>query len=108
MALARPRKTAMGRPTGMSSHSSMERTLASSASRPYVGSWAVPAGVSHRLQRSIPIYDRSGVIAELETALQADFGVRHAVLTSSGTAALHSTYVAADIGPGDGNAVAAP
>jgi perosamine synthetase len=54
-----------------------------------------------QLQRSISIYDRSGVIAELETALQDYFGVRHAVLTSSGTAALHSTYVAAGIGPGD-------
>jgi dTDP-4-amino-4,6-dideoxygalactose transaminase len=54
-----------------------------------------------QLQRSISIYDRSGVIAELETALQDYFGVRHAVLTSSGTAALHSTYVATGIGPGD-------
>ncbi|MCR6484025.1 DegT/DnrJ/EryC1/StrS family aminotransferase [Amycolatopsis sp. OK19-0408] len=54
-----------------------------------------------QLQRSISIYDRSGVIAELETALQDYFGVQHAVLTSSGTAALHSTYAAAGIGPGD-------
>ncbi|MEV6873952.1 DegT/DnrJ/EryC1/StrS family aminotransferase [Amycolatopsis sp. NPDC051128] len=54
-----------------------------------------------QLQRSISIYDRSGVIAELETALQDYFGVRHAVLTSSGTAALHSAYAAAGIGPGD-------
>lgn len=54
-----------------------------------------------QLQRSISIYNRSGVIAELETALEDYFGVRHAVLTSSGTAALHSAYVAAGVGPGD-------
>ncbi|MGW3993926.1 DegT/DnrJ/EryC1/StrS family aminotransferase [Amycolatopsis sp. NPDC004772] len=54
-----------------------------------------------QLRRSISIDDGSGVIAELETALQDYFGVRHAVLTSSGTAALHSTYAAAGIGPGD-------
>lgn len=54
-----------------------------------------------QLQRSISIYNRSGVIDELETALEDYFGVRHAVLTSSGTAALHSAYVAAGVGPGD-------
>ncbi|MFD6072674.1 DegT/DnrJ/EryC1/StrS family aminotransferase, partial [Amycolatopsis lurida] len=54
-----------------------------------------------QLQRSISIYNRSGVISELETALEDYFGVRHAVLTSSGTAALHSAYVAAGVGPGD-------
>ena len=54
-----------------------------------------------QLQAGISIYDRSGVIAELEDALCGYHRVRHAVLTSSGTAALHSVYVACGIGPGD-------
>jgi dTDP-4-amino-4,6-dideoxygalactose transaminase len=54
-----------------------------------------------QLQESISIYDRSGVIAELEDALCDYHSVRHAVLTSSGTAALHSVYAACGIGPGD-------
>ncbi|MFI5558519.1 DegT/DnrJ/EryC1/StrS family aminotransferase [Amycolatopsis japonica] len=54
-----------------------------------------------QLQRSISIYNRSGVIDDLETAIEDYFGVQHAVLMSSGTAALHSTYVAAGIWPGD-------
>jgi dTDP-4-amino-4,6-dideoxygalactose transaminase len=57
--------------------------------------------VHAQLVTSISIYDRSGVIAELEDALAAYFGVKHAVLTSSGTAALHSMYVASGIEPGD-------
>ncbi|MGH3773349.1 MAG: aminotransferase class I/II-fold pyridoxal phosphate-dependent enzyme [Pseudonocardiaceae bacterium] len=54
-----------------------------------------------QLHESISIYDRSGVVAELEDALCDYFEVQHAVLTSSGTAALHSTYVASFIEPGD-------
>ena len=54
-----------------------------------------------QLQAGISIYDRSGVIAELEDALCDYHGVKHAVLTSSGTAALHSVYPACGIGPGD-------
>jgi dTDP-4-amino-4,6-dideoxygalactose transaminase len=54
-----------------------------------------------QLQAGISIYDRSGVIAELEDALCGYHRARHAVLTSSGTAALHSVYAACGIGPGD-------
>ncbi|MFF0458664.1 DegT/DnrJ/EryC1/StrS family aminotransferase [Nocardia africana] len=54
-----------------------------------------------QLDDGISIYDRSGVIARLEDALRSYFGVRYAVLTSSGTAALHSMYAACGIGPGD-------
>lgn len=57
--------------------------------------------VLNQLNNSISIYDRSGVIATLEDALCDYFGVRHAVLTSSGTAALHSMYAATFIEPGD-------
>lgn len=39
--------------------------------------------------------------AELEDALAARLGVRHAVALSSGTAALHLAYRAAGVGPGD-------
>ena len=55
--------------------------------------------VLDQLRDSISIYDRSGVIARLEDALCDYFGVRHAVLTSSGTAALHSLYAACHLGP---------
>ncbi|WP_280317609.1 DegT/DnrJ/EryC1/StrS family aminotransferase [Nocardia wallacei] len=54
-----------------------------------------------QLHTSISVYDRSGIIERLEEALQDYFGVRHAVLTSSGTAALYSMYAACGIGPGD-------
>ena len=57
--------------------------------------------VLRQLRTSISIYDRSGVIAELEDALCAYHGVRHALLTSSGTAALYSMYAGAGIQPGD-------
>lgn len=57
--------------------------------------------VLHQLGSAVSIPDRSGVVAELEDALTDYFGVRHAVLTSSGTAALHSTYAANSIEPGD-------
>ncbi|MFE7798689.1 DegT/DnrJ/EryC1/StrS family aminotransferase [Nocardia sp. NPDC057440] len=62
---------------------------------------ATSAAVLDQLSESISIYDRSGVVAQLEDALQSYFGVRHAVLTSSGTAALYSMYAACGIGPGD-------
>ena len=40
-------------------------------------------------------------VAAFESELQRWLGVRHAVLTSSGTAALHLALLALDIGPGD-------
>ncbi|MFD4393688.1 DegT/DnrJ/EryC1/StrS family aminotransferase [Kitasatospora sp. NPDC058397] len=59
------------------------------------------AKVGAQLDESISIPGRSGIVAELEDGLQDYFGVRHAVTTSSGTAALHATYWAARIKPGD-------
>src|SRR5690606_17375189 len=56
--------------------------------------------VTDQLAAGISIYDRSGVIEELEDALASYHGVRHAVLTSSGTAALYSMYAACELGPG--------
>lgn len=57
--------------------------------------------VFDQLTTSISIPDRSGIIERLEDKLAAYHGVRHAVLTSSGTAALHSTYAACELEPGD-------
>jgi len=54
-----------------------------------------------QLDHAVSIYDRSGVIEELENDLREYHGVDHAVLTSSGTAALYSMYAACGIGPGD-------
>lgn len=41
------------------------------------------------------------IVADLEDGLQAYFGVRHAITTSSGTAALHALYSAVRIRAGD-------
>ncbi|MET8800841.1 DegT/DnrJ/EryC1/StrS family aminotransferase [Nocardia sp. NPDC004568] len=62
---------------------------------------ATRIAILDQLDEGISIYDRSGVIARLEDGLQQYFGARYAVLTSSGTAALHSMYAACGIGPGD-------
>ena len=59
------------------------------------------SAVLNQLTADISIYDRLGVIAQLEDALRGYFGVKHAVLTSSGTAALYSMYAACRIQPGD-------
>lgn len=59
------------------------------------------ANVIEQLRTSISIYDRSGVVARLEEQLASYFEVQHAVLTSSGTAALYDLYAACRIRPGD-------
>ncbi|ASO21299.1 dTDP-4-amino-4,6-dideoxygalactose transaminase [Actinoalloteichus hoggarensis] len=59
------------------------------------------AAIIGQLRHSISIYDRAGVVERLEEALCDYHGVTHAVLTSSGTAALHSMYSASGLGPGD-------
>ncbi len=50
-----------------------------------------------QLKKSISIYDRSGIIKELEDNLCDYFNVKYAVLTNSGTSALYSMYVAFDL-----------
>ncbi|MHA7957934.1 DegT/DnrJ/EryC1/StrS family aminotransferase [Streptomyces sp. L500] len=57
--------------------------------------------VDRQLETAVSIPDRSGVVADLEDALASYLGVRHVVTTCTGTAALHSMYAAAGIGPGD-------
>jgi perosamine synthetase len=62
---------------------------------------AAITAVLQQLRTSISIYDRSGVIADLEDALAGYHDTAHALLTSSGTAALHSAYAACGLGQGD-------
>ncbi|MGK5631049.1 DegT/DnrJ/EryC1/StrS family aminotransferase [Streptomyces sp. URMC 123] len=57
--------------------------------------------VARQLESAVSIPDRSGVVADLEDALASYLGVRHVVTTCTGTAALHSMYAAAGIGPAD-------
>jgi perosamine synthetase len=52
-------------------------------------------------QLRLSIYDRSGVVQEFESAFAGYVGVPLSLATSSGTAALHSMYYGAGIGPGD-------
>lgn len=61
----------------------------------------VSAAVTRQLHTTVSIYDRSGIIARFEDAFAARHNASHALLTSSGTAALHSAYYALDLGPGD-------
>jgi perosamine synthetase len=59
------------------------------------------AALLAQAQQSISIYDRSGIVRDFEDAFAAYVGVPSALATSSGTAALHSLYYGAGIGPGD-------
>ena len=52
-------------------------------------------------REGLSIYDRSGIVQEFEDAFAGYVGVPRALTTSSGTAALHSLYYGARIGPGD-------
>ncbi|MFA5250271.1 MAG: DegT/DnrJ/EryC1/StrS family aminotransferase [Parachlamydiales bacterium] len=59
------------------------------------------AAVLKQLHAGISIYNRSGIIETLEERLAKYHGVKHALLTCTGTAAIHSMYVAAGLQPGD-------
>ncbi|MGH3242002.1 MAG: DegT/DnrJ/EryC1/StrS family aminotransferase [Spirillospora sp.] len=61
----------------------------------------VTAAVTRQLHTDISLYDRSGIIARFEDAFAARHHGPYCLLTSSGTAALHSAYYALGIGPGD-------
>jgi perosamine synthetase len=49
----------------------------------------------------LSVYDRSGIVQQFEDAFAEYVGVPRALATSSGTAALHSLYYGARLGPGD-------
>ncbi|MCA9939977.1 MAG: DegT/DnrJ/EryC1/StrS family aminotransferase [Anaerolineales bacterium] len=59
------------------------------------------AVVERQLGAGISIYNKSGIIAELEDQFADYHNRKHALLTSSGTAALHSVFVGANFSPGD-------
>lgn len=58
---------------------------------------AIEQDVVFQLNKSISIYDRSGVIEQLEKEFENYLNTQHALLTSSGTSALHSMFVAANL-----------
>jgi dTDP-4-amino-4,6-dideoxygalactose transaminase len=64
------------------------------------GDCEIAAVVEVLKSRQLSISGRSGVIAELEDALSAYYGVPYALTFNCGTAALHSAYMAAGAGPG--------
>jgi perosamine synthetase len=49
----------------------------------------------------LSVYDRGGIVQRFEDAFAEYVGVPRALATSSGTAALHSLYYGARLGPGD-------
>lgn len=57
--------------------------------------------VIKQLHTDVSIYDHSGIIKEFEDKFASMHNRQHALLTSSGTAALHSMYVAANLHAGD-------
>ncbi|VVB74643.1 UDP-4-amino-4-deoxy-L-arabinose--oxoglutarate aminotransferase [uncultured archaeon] len=57
--------------------------------------------VLNQLNKEISLYVRSGIIEKLETRLSSYFQTKHSLLTSSGTAALHSMYFGGDIQEND-------
>jgi perosamine synthetase len=76
------------------------------APRPVLPVWphvsdAMQERLQSQAQLGLSIYDRSGVVKDFESAFADYVGVPLALATSSGTAALHSIYYGAGIGPGD-------
>lgn len=61
----------------------------------------IRSAVLEQMDASVSIYDRSGIIERFEDAFAARHNARHALLTSSGTGALHSAYYALMLGRGD-------
>ena len=59
------------------------------------------SAVVSQLHDSISIYDNSGIIGDLENSLNKYFDVKHSLLFNSGTSALLSLYMSANLKPGD-------
>lgn len=57
--------------------------------------------VLKQMDKSISIYNRSGIIEKLETAFVKYHNRKYALLTNSGTSALHSLFVGANLEPGN-------
>ncbi|RLJ02804.1 MAG: DegT/DnrJ/EryC1/StrS family aminotransferase [Candidatus Aenigmatarchaeota archaeon] len=67
---------------------------------------ATEESVLSQLKKSISIYNRSGIIEELEEKFKKYYNRKYALLTNSGTTALYSMYIAA--GLKEGNEVICP
>jgi perosamine synthetase len=59
------------------------------------------AALLQQAHTALSIYDGGGIVGEFERAFAGYVGSGWALATSSGTAALHSVYYGAGIGPGD-------
>jgi len=59
------------------------------------------SAVLGQMDESLSVYDNSGVIGRLEKKFEDYFGLKHALLTNSGTTALWSLYVGAGLKPED-------
>ena len=57
--------------------------------------------VLEQLRKGLSIYDRSGVIKDFEDRFALLHGKKHGLVTSSGTAAIHSAFYSLGISPGD-------
>jgi dTDP-4-amino-4,6-dideoxygalactose transaminase len=62
---------------------------------------AVEHAVVRQLHKTISIYNRSDIFERFENTFLSHYGRKHALLMSSGTAAIHSMYVGAGICPND-------
>ncbi len=56
---------------------------------------------TEQIDKTISIYDKSGIFAEFEQKFANMVGAKYGLLTSSGTSALHSLYVGIGLKPGD-------
>ncbi len=61
----------------------------------------VEQAVLKQLRSSVSIYDRSGIFEKFENSFTTYHERKYALLTSSGTAAIHSMFVAAEFKEGD-------
>jgi dTDP-4-amino-4,6-dideoxygalactose transaminase len=68
---------------------------------PKISQETIKAVLDQLKSGEISIYNRSGIFEEFENEFASHFGMKHALLTSSGTAAIHSAMVACDFKKGD-------
>ncbi|MGD2168869.1 MAG: DegT/DnrJ/EryC1/StrS family aminotransferase [Chlamydiota bacterium] len=61
----------------------------------------IEEAVVQQLHTTLGTYDRSGITKEFEDKFKEIHKSKFALVTSSGTAALHSAFYALDLGPGD-------
>ena len=61
----------------------------------------IERAVLAQLHGTISIYDRSGIFLEFEERFRSMFHRKYALLTNSGTAALHSAFECLDLRQGD-------